>query len=326
VALEDLDLKRSALVVVDMQNAFCHPEGTLGQSGVDTKRLRTVIPRLRELILKCRAVEMPVLWTVQEHFQKDHRRSRKKLAPHTARRKGIAALVGTWDANIIEELADLADVPTFIIRKHRFGGFYETRMHIVMEMLGVDHLFIAGLTTNACVETTIREAYLRDYDVIAVTDCISGVNEAWEATAQEVWQQYFAITCSFEEFTDWMDSQQEPTATRLHHLLLMVGDLERSSRFYIDLLGFRERTDAKPLPDGKPFVSTVQGLGLTAGGSGDRRQLHHLAFEVRNVEQLNRKLKDAGVRFVHELGAGPYGRAIYVCDPDGNTLELFESG
>jgi catechol 2,3-dioxygenase-like lactoylglutathione lyase family enzyme len=52
--------------------------------------------------------------------------------------------------------------------------------------------------------------------------------------------------------------------------------------------------------------------------------MDHLAFEVRNVEALNARLKQAGVRFVRELGDGPYGRAIYVADPDGNTLELFE--
>jgi ureidoacrylate peracid hydrolase len=325
VALEDLDLKRAALVVVDMQNAFCHPEGTLGQSGVDTGRLRAVIPQLRTLIENCRAAGMPVLWTLQEHFHRDHRRARKKLAPHTARRKGVSALVGTWDAEVIDELADLADVPTFVIRKHRFGAFHETRMQIVLEMLGVDHLFVAGLTTNACVETTIREAYLRDYDVIAVSDCIAGINPAWEAAAQEVWNLYFSISCSSGEVASWLEAQRAPAAVRIHHLLLMVASLERSRKFYVDLLGFRERRDAKPLPDGRPFVSLVQGLGLTEGGPGDRRQVDHLAFEVRNVESLNQKLKDAGVEFERELGAGPYGRAIYVRDPDGNILELFET-
>jgi catechol 2,3-dioxygenase-like lactoylglutathione lyase family enzyme len=50
----------------------------------------------------------------------------------------------------------------------------------------------------------------------------------------------------------------------------------------------------------------------------------HFAFVVRNVEGLNHRLKDAGVEFDRELGPGPYGLAIYVKDPDGNILELFE--
>lgn len=235
------------------------------------------------------------------------------------------ALAGSWDAAIVDELADLADDPSLIVRKHRFGGFYETRMNILLEMLGVEAVFVTGLTTNACVETTIREAYLRDFDVIAVDDCCAGVRPAWEATAKQVWQQYFAITTTSDEFLQWVDAQLEPRAIGVHHLLLMVSDMERSKAFYTDLLGFDIRPDAKPLPDGRSFIAFRQGLGITEGGPGDGRQMDHLAFEVRNVAALNARLKDAGIEFTRELGDGPYGKAIYVRDPDGNELELFQT-
>lgn len=325
MSLDALDLRKSALVVVDMQNGFCHEDGTLGRSGVDTDRLRAVLAPLRRVIERCQEVNMPVLWTVQEHFEHDQRRERKRLTPHTAKRKNIVALAGTWDAAIVDELKDLAAVnPTFVIRKHRFGAFHETRLDVLLGMLGVEALFVAGLTTNACVETTIREAYLRDYDVIALEDCVAGVSAEWEKAAQGVWRQYFAITCGSKAFLDWVDAQLAPRTLGVHHLLLMVSDLEKSRQFYIDLLGFDERPDAKPLPDGRRFIALRQGLGLTEGGPGDRKQMDHLAFRVRNVVALNEKLKKAGIRFVRELGDGPYGRAIYVADPDGNTLELFE--
>lgn len=322
--LDLLDIRKTALVVVDMQNAFCHKQGTLGISGVDTDHLSSVVAPLRVLVRRCQAVNMPVLWTLQEHFPIDHRRGRKRLPSHTSRRKRVSALVGTWDAELIDELKDLATNPTFIVRKHRYGAFHETRLHMVLEMLGVDALLVAGLTTNACVETTIREAYLRDYDVMGVTDCIAGVNLRWEATAQEVWHQYFAETCSSADVDAWIDKQLAPQAIAVHHLLLKTRDFERSKRFYLGLLGFAERPDAKPRADGRPFVSTRQGLGITPGGSGDQGQVEHFAFVVRNVEGLSRRLKEAGVVFDRELGEGPYGRAIYIRDPDGNVLELFE--
>src|SRR5579871_681436 len=138
--LDLLDLRKTALVIVDMQNAFCHKDGTLGISGVDTGHLSSVVSPLRALVKRCQAAHMPVLWTLQEHFPVDHRRGRKRLPSHTSRRKRVAALVGTWDAAIIDELKELADNPTFIIRKHRFGAFHETRMDIVLQMLGVDAL------------------------------------------------------------------------------------------------------------------------------------------------------------------------------------------
>lgn len=322
--LDLLDLRKSALIVVDLQNAFCHEAGTLGRSGVDTARLRQVISPLRILIERCRQVRMPVLWTVQEHFATDHRRARKRLPAHTSRRKGVSALAGTWDAAIVDELADLADEASLIIRKHRFGGFHETRLHIVLEMLGVDALFVTGLTTNACVETTIREGYLRDYDVIGVEDCIAGVNASWENAAREVWHQYFSTSCRSQDVLGWINRQLEPRVVEIHHLLLMTRDLEVSRRFYVDLLGFEVRPDAKPLPDGRPFISTRQGLGITAGGTGQRNQLDHIAFQVRNVQELNTRLQRAGVKFERELGPGPYGLAIYVRDPDDNIVELFE--
>jgi len=323
--IDTLDSARSALLVIDLQNAFCHKDGTLGRSGLDTDHLGSVIPRLRTVIEACRQADMPVIWTMQEHFEKDQRRGRKRLAPHTAKRKGIAALAGSWDAAIVDELADLADNPSLVIRKHRFGGFYETRLDMVLKMLGVEAVFITGLTTNACVETTIREAYLRDYDVVGVEDCIAGVRPAWETQAREVWNQYFAVTCDSVEFMAWLEAQRQPRTLGIHHLLLMVSDLERSKRFYIDRLGFEERLGAKPLPDGRPFISLRQGLGLTAGGPGDLKQMDHLAFEVHDVTGLNDSLKQAGVEFVRELGPGPYGLSIYIKDPDGNTLELFEA-
>jgi len=324
VTLDALALRKSALIVVDLQNAFCHKEGTLGLSGVDTEHLGSVVRPLRALIERCHAVNMPVLWTVQEHYEVDHRRARKRLASHTSKRKRVSALAGTWDAAIVDELKDLVTDPSLVIRKHRFSAFHQTRMEIVLQMLGVDALFVTGLTTNACVETTIREAYLRDYDVVGVTDCIAGVNPRWEAAALEVWHQYFAISCTTAEVKTWIDRELEPAAVGVHHLLLKARDFERSKRFYLEMLGFAERPGAKPLADGRPFISTIQGLGITGGGSGLQQQVDHFAFVVRNLEALNQRLKQAGVEFERDLGPGPYGTAIYIKDPDGNILELFE--
>ena len=320
--IENLDITTSALLVIDMQNAFCHPEGTLGQSGLDTDRLGSIIPAVLETVEDCQAAGMPVIWTLQEHFENDRRRARKRLPAHTSKRKGVSAVAGSWDARI--ELQHLVTDPSLVVRKHRFGGFYETRLHILLEQLGVKALFVTGLTANACVETTMREAYLRDYDVVAIEDCIAGVRPQWEAMAKEVWQQYFGVICSRQEFRQWLLQQGQPHAISIHHLLLMVSDLEKSKDFYFKLLGFRERIGAKPLPDGRPFVATMQGLGLTEGGPGDLGQVDHFAFEISDVRAMNDRLKGAGVEFERELGPGPYGLAIYVKDPDGNILELFE--
>ena len=221
-------------------------------------------------------------------------------------------------------MADLADNPSFVIRKHRFSAFHQTRLESLLGVLGVEALFVVGLTTNACVETTIREAYLYDYDVVAVTDCIAGVNREWEAFARSVWQQYFAHLHSSAEVRAWVERRLRPRTFAMHHMLLKVKDLDASRRFYCDLLGFELRPNPKPLPDGRPVVSMLQGLSLTAGGAEAGSQVDHMAFTVNDVSALNERLRRNGVEFDRELGAGPFGRAIYVKDPDGNILELFE--
>ena len=326
MTLRDLDSRTAALLVIDLQNAFIHDQGTLGVSGVDTKRLSAIVPVLGELIPRCQAAGIPVIWTVQEHFAVDASRARKKLAGHTSRRKQVSALAGTWDEEIVDELKPLAAVnPAYVIRKHRFGAFYETRLEMMLKMLGTRTLFVAGTTTNACVETSIREAYLRDFDVVALNDCISGVNGDWEETAKKVWKQYFCEIFDSKEMLRWINDQQAPRTLGYGHMLLMVEDVQRSTSFYVDQLGFTIRP-AKPLADGRPFTAFHQGVAIVGGRSPAHRQVDHIAFEVNDVRALSDKLKRSDVQFQQDLHDGPYGLTIYVTDPDGVRIELYQVG
>jgi ureidoacrylate peracid hydrolase len=329
MALDAIELRTAALLVIDMQNGFLHEKGTLGISGVDTKRLSTIVGNLQRLVERCRRADIPVIWTVQEHFAADASRAQKKLAAHTAKRRQVSCLAGTWDAQIIEELKALAAVnPSYVIRKHRFGAFYETRLELLLRQLGTRTLFITGTTTNACVETSIREAYLRDYDVVAVTDCISGVNAEWEQVAQNVWAQYFCVLHDSREVIGWVDAQSAPRILDFLHMILQVGDLEAAKHFYFDLLGFTPRPMI-PLADGRSVVPFQQGLALTAGDPGTPRpprQIDHMAFRVNDVRAMAQRLHGAGVKFYNELHDGVLGLTIYVADPDGNKIELIEPG
>jgi len=114
-------------------------------------------------------------------------------------------------------------------------------------------------------------------------------------------------------------------ATDFAHMLLKVSDIKRSERFYVDLLGFTIRP-AKPLPDGRPFVPFKQGLALTSGGPNASLQIDHIAFKAKDVRGVSARLKQANAKFDRELHDGIYGLTIYVYDPDGNMIELYEEG
>jgi ureidoacrylate peracid hydrolase len=114
-------------------------------------------------------------------------------------------------------------------------------------------------------------------------------------------------------------------ATELAHMLLKVSDIKRSEHFYVDLLGFKIRS-ARPLADGRPFVPFEQGIALTAGGPKDSPQIDHIAFKAKNVAAIAARLRAANVKFDRDLHDGIYGLTIYVFDPDGNMIELYEEG
>lgn len=324
--LDQLDVRDTALLVIDMQNAFMHRDGTLGISGVDTDRLSAIVPGVEKLVRRCNDAGIPVIWTLQEHLPQDASRGRKKLAGHSSRRKQVSALAGSWDQEIIEELKELAAInPSYVVRKHRYGAFYQTRLEILLAQLGVRTLLIVGATTNACIETTLREAYLRDFDAVAVEDCISGVNDRWEEVAKEVWRQYLCETATCDDVLGWIDSQTAPRALAFGHMLIMVEDMERSTRFYVDQLGFTIRP-AKPLADGRAFTAFRQGIAFVAGRVAGAKQIDHMAFEVNDIRAIRETVKAAGTNIEDDLHDGPYGLTIYITDPDGTRVELYQAG
>lgn len=326
MSLAALDPARTALLVIDMQNAFVHDEGTLGASGVDVRPAQATIAPHRLLIEACRAAGMPVLWTLQVHLDADASRARKRLASHTAKRKRVSALAGTWDAELVGELRELADRPEYVVVKHRFGAFYQTRLDALLRMLGVEALLVTGVTANACVETTLREAYLRDYDVVAVTDCIAAVRPEWEPTAHAVWSHYLGELATSEEVAAWLAgvaaAAPEPAVERLGHLLLQTRDIAAAERFYVDLLGFRVRK-REAFRDGRPLILTEQGMGITNGREdGGGANVDHVAFHVTDVRALAERARAAGVRVIRGPESNAYGLSVYLADPDGNEVEL----
>ena len=103
MTLDVLDPGRTALLVVDMQNAFCHDEGTLGISGVNVAPARAIVEPIREVGEACRAAGVPVLWSQQVHFAIDAGRARKRL-PSTrrnARGSRRSRAHGTWSSSMV---------------------------------------------------------------------------------------------------------------------------------------------------------------------------------------------------------------------------------
>lgn len=169
-----LDKERTALIIVDMQNGFCQPQGSFAALGLDTSMLNAAIPGCRRLLEAARAAGVPVIFT-RFVYRPDYRDGGvliQELMPALAEAKSLAA--GSWDAEIVDDLAPAPD--DFVIDKNRYSAFYGTGLEPILTSLGIASLVICGVTTNICVETTARDAMQRDYRTFAVRDATGEID------------------------------------------------------------------------------------------------------------------------------------------------------
>ncbi|MEM4604134.1 MAG: isochorismatase family cysteine hydrolase [Pyrobaculum sp.] len=156
-----LPSSKSAVVVVDMQNDFAHPNGRLYSPSA-----REIIPRIAALINKARSKGVKVVYTQDTHFEDDAVEF-PIWGPHVVK--------GTWGWEIVEELKPTkGDV---VIEKMRYDAFFGTPMDHVLRMYGIQHLVVVGTVANICVLHTVASARLRLYDVVVPIDAIAALNE-----------------------------------------------------------------------------------------------------------------------------------------------------
>ena len=171
-----VSLSTTALIVIDMQRDFLDPCGYIGQSGVDVSVLRAVIPNVRSLLEAARAAGVRVI-----HTREGHRPDLADLNPAKARRAArVGAAIGSQGPlgrllvrgepghAIIDELAPLPC--EVVIDKPGFGAFYSTDLELVLRSWGITTLTLAGVTTDVCVHSTLREAVDRGFECQTVAD------------------------------------------------------------------------------------------------------------------------------------------------------------
>lgn len=185
---EKLDPKRTAIVVVDVQNDFCHPDGySRRRSGNPTaspqhQSMRTNIARLLEasrhsgaLLVFVRILNDP-----------------KYLSAPAAERLekigflGKCLLEGTWGADYWEEIRPQADNPREIeVIKHRYSAFWGTNLDQLLRSHGIQTTVFTGLATSGCVESSARDAFFCDYYVMLAADACADDEESHRNTLRK---------------------------------------------------------------------------------------------------------------------------------------------
>ncbi|MCR5278250.1 MAG: cysteine hydrolase [Lachnospiraceae bacterium] len=200
--MEELSLiaKETALLVIDMQNAFASLDGSIASKGADMSLCRSTIEPIKKLIEACREVGIIDIWTKQEHYPDDVTRNKHRIPPHTKSQCSVPpALVNTPDSDFCEDLKPYITDTTEIIRKHRFSAFLDTRLETLLRMKGIRFLIICGISTPLCVETTTRDAYQRDFDVIVVEDGTATTSKTLHENSLNVIRTYFGKVLASDE-------------------------------------------------------------------------------------------------------------------------------
>lgn len=193
---------RAALLVIDMQNAYCHPNGSFSKLGLDISPLRAVIPSCRQLIDAAHYGKVPIIY-IKYVLRPDHKDGGilvQEIWPALTGVNYVAA--GSWDAAIVDELTPQAE--DFIVEKARYSAFYSTGLEPILRSLAIDTLVICGVTTHYCVESTARDASQRDYKVFLVRDATAEVNSAWhEMTLTSFTHGWGWVVSKEEVFSSW---------------------------------------------------------------------------------------------------------------------------
>lgn len=198
----DFSPARAALLVVDMQNAYCHPAGALAHAGANVDPMQAMIPNVKELIRVCRNARIPVMWTIMEQYSEDARRRSRTVPAHLQARRSLpVSLKGSWDAEIVEELRGEIAQADHIIRKQEYSAFYNTNLELLLRILGVSYLLISGVASNVCVESTVRDAFFRGFEVLLVENAIAcSFPDLHEATLKNT-RLWFGATITLEELS-----------------------------------------------------------------------------------------------------------------------------
>ncbi len=178
----ELDLKRTAIIVVDMQNSFAKKGGMFDLAGRDISGVPPVIEVNRRILKVARAAKVKVIY-LQYTYKKDLSDAGGPLSPNYQKQRALIMMreqpelrgkllvEGTWDCQIVDELTP--EPTDLVVPKPRYSGFCGTSLETYLRAEDIRYLIFTGVATNVCVESTARDAFFGEFWPILVEDAMN---------------------------------------------------------------------------------------------------------------------------------------------------------
>jgi ureidoacrylate peracid hydrolase len=197
------------VLVIDVQNDYCHEDGVAAHAGKNITFLQQVAPRILGFLEQIRKFGIPIVhihnehsdWTISPSWRKRHSPNPEPNTP---------CQVGSWGAEFYKVIPEDSE---YIIAKHRYSAFINTDLDLVLRSIGIKTIILTGIETNVCVESTARHGFMKDYYVVLLEDCVAAKGTAeHEATLFNIRNYFGAVTSSQKLIQAWQDIKKIPSA------------------------------------------------------------------------------------------------------------------
>jgi len=188
--------EHTAIIVVDMQNEFCHSEGVWVQRGIDVSSAQEMAPKLVKFLAEARSYQPLIIfirtvyteWSISPVSMEQQLRFPEHLRCFPQE--------GTWGAAFYQVSPQNGDC---IVTKYRYSAFQGTDLELILHSKGIKTLIVTGIATPVCVESTARDGYMKEFFIVIPEDCVTARSAEEQRLSLSIMDRFFGTVVSSEE-------------------------------------------------------------------------------------------------------------------------------
>lgn len=201
--LEELiDPRWTALLVIDVQNDFCHPDGHFSRHGADLSAIESALPRMRHLVIEARKLGIPIFLIQQQTLPNGTSDSPAWRRFKTRdSRSPYYATPGSWGCQFDDGIEFSPN--DIVIVKFRPDAFLATHLDQFLRARGIKSVVVTGMFTEGCVESTVRAASYHDYYVVVAQDAVASTNKTLHEGSMRLFKARYPLADTKDILNVW---------------------------------------------------------------------------------------------------------------------------